>query len=115
MEPQLEELAKEIAESVTAAVTASIEKRLESQLRDSEERFKEHVDKLETRIEGRLAIHFEGVKDQVKRGAEGYGATLESIDRRLDRLEKDWDKNFRLHSSVLNNHADRIDAIEKRS
>jgi uncharacterized protein YukE len=114
MDPQFEGLAKEIAESVTAAVTASIEKRLESHLRNSEERVKEHIDKLETRIEGRLSIHFEGVKDQVKRGAEGYGATLESIDRRLDRLEREWNRNFRLHSRVLKNHADRIDAIEKR-
>ncbi len=65
-------------------------------------------------IEERLTIHFEGVKDQVQRGAEGYGATLESIDRRLDRLEKDWNKNFRRHASVLKNHADRIDALEKR-
>lgn len=115
MDPQFQELSKQIAESVSAAVTESIERRLESQLRDSEERFKEHVDKLETRIEGRLAVQFEGVKDQVKRGAEGYGATLESIDRRLDRLEKDWNRNFRLHSSVLKNHADRIDVLEKRS
>jgi len=119
MDPQFEELAKTIAESVTAAVTASLDKRLESHVRDSEERVKEHVkdqvDKLESRIEGRLAIYFEGVNDQVKRGAEGYGATLESIDRRLDRLEKDWNKNFRLHSSVLKNHADRVGALEKRS
>lgn len=88
VDPQLDELAKQIAQEVTAAVTKSIEER--------------------------LTIHFEGVKDQVQRGAEGYGATLESIDRRLDRLETDWNKNFRLHSSVLKNHADRIDAIEKR-
>ncbi len=51
---------------------------------------------LEGRLEERLTIHLEGVKDQVQRGAEGYGATLESIDRRLDRLEKDWNTNFRL-------------------
>ncbi len=70
MDPRFEELAKEIAESVTAAVTKS--------------------------IETRLTIHLEGVKDQVQRAAEGYGATLESIDRRLDRLEKDWNKNCRL-------------------
>ena len=88
VDPQFQELAKEIAESVTAAVTKSIEMR--------------------------LTIHLEGVKDQVQRAAEGYGATLESIDRRLDRLEKDWNKNFRLHSSVLKNHADRIDTLEKR-
>ena len=88
MDPQFQELAREISEAVTAAVTEAVEKRLQ--------------------------IHFEGVKDQVKLGAEGYGATLESIDRRLDRLEKDWQRNFRLHSKVLKNHSDRIDAIEKR-
>ena len=88
MDPQFQELARDITESVTRAVTESIEKRLQ--------------------------IHFEAVKEQVKLGAEGYGATLESIDRKLDRLEKDWNRNFRMHSKVLKNHADRINALEKR-
>lgn len=125
MDSQFQELAREIADSVTAkvtesvtgsvtaAVTESVEKRLTSHFHDSDERVKDHIARLEGRIEKRLAIHFEGVRDQVKRGAEGYGATLESIDRRLDRLEKDWKRNFRLHSRVLKHHADRINAIEK--
>ncbi len=115
MDPQFDELAKQIAESVTAAVTKSIETRLDSHFRETQEGVKIQINNLEGRLEDCLAIHFEGVNDQVQRAAEGYGATLESIDRRLDRLETDWNKNFRLHSSVLKNHADRIDVIEKRS
>jgi hypothetical protein len=114
VDPQFEELAREIAESVTAAVTKSIETRLQSHFRETQDGVKAQINSLEGRLEERLTIHFEGVKDQVQRGAEGYGVTLESIDRRLDRLERDWNKNFRLHSSVLKNHADRIDVIEKR-
>jgi iron uptake system EfeUOB component EfeO/EfeM len=100
---------KSVTESVTAAVTESVEKRLESHSQD----IKDQINKLENRVEERLQIHYEGVRDQVKRGAEGYGATLESIDRRLDRLEHEWNRNFQMHSQVLKSHADRIDAIEK--
>ena len=89
MDPQSQELAREISEAVTAALTEAVEKRLQ--------------------------LHFEGVREQVKLGAEGYGATLESIDRRLDRLEREWKRNFRLHSKVLKNHSERLGAIEKRS
>ena len=65
-------------------------------------------------IEPRLQIHFERVQGLVTMAAEGYGGTLESIDRRLDRIEKDWKKDFDIHSKALKNHAERIDAIEKR-
>lgn len=78
-------------------------------IKESEDRVKKHVDELETRVKMQL----ETVEDKVKRAAEGYGGTLESIDRRLDRLEKSWIRNFKMHSAVLKNHAGRIEALEK--
>ena len=63
-------------------------------------------------IEPRLQIHFEQLQGLLKVAAEGYGGTLESIDRRLDRLEKSWTRNFKLHSAVLKNHAGRIEVLE---
>jgi hypothetical protein len=52
-------------------------------------------------IEPRLQIHFEGVQGLIKVAAEGYGGTLESIGRRLDRIEKDWRGNLGIHLDAL--------------
>lgn len=48
-------------------------------------------------IEPRLQIHFERVQGLVKVAAEGYGGTLESIDRRLDRLEKQFHRGLKAY------------------
>ena len=46
---------------------------------------------IENRLEHRMQVHFERREGLVARAAEGYGATLGSIDRRLQKLEKKWD------------------------
>lgn len=105
MEPQFQELAREISESVAERVTDAVTERVAVRLTASET----------SAVEKRLQVHFEAMELLVKLSAEGYGATLDSIDHRLARLEKDWNRNIRLHSKALKNHAVRIDAIEKRS
>jgi uncharacterized protein Yka (UPF0111/DUF47 family) len=88
MDPQFQELAREISEAVTAAVTESVEKRLKGAFGDSEARIKKHIDEFENRAEQRLKMHFESMDEKVKLAAEGYGATLEGIERRLSELNK---------------------------
>jgi len=82
---------------------------------DQERQFAREIAKevLDT-IEPRLQMHFEGVQQLVKVAADGYAGTLESIDRRLDRLEKKADRHYRLHSAVLKDNGERIDTLEKR-
>ena len=65
-------------------------------------------------VEDRLKVHFENTSDLVKRAAEGFDATLGSIDRRLDRLEEKVDHGFRDIAHVLKNHERRITALEQK-
>ena len=121
MDPQFEELARVIGKNVEERIDSrfgDFEKRIESRLGDFEKRIvgavASKLDALETRVEGRMQVHFERMEDLVKRAAEGYGGTLESIDRRLDRLETKWDTKIGDHDSILDNHNKRITTLESR-
>jgi hypothetical protein len=137
MDPQFEELARviraQVAEDASHAIAAletrleqridsletQLEQRsvaLETQLEQRsvafETRLGQRADALEDRLEHRMQVHFERMEGLVHRAAEGYGATLESIDRRLDRLETKWDTQIADHGSVLTDHGRRISALE---
>lgn len=73
----------------------------------------ETADAIANRMEHRLNVHYERTADLIKRAAEGYGATLESIDRRLDRLEKKVDEGFIDHAIVLKDHEKRLRILEE--
>ena len=97
------------------------EERVKKHFDESAQRVTKHVDESEKRIarhigelETRAQMQLETAADNVKRAAEGFDGTLSSIDRRLDRLERSWMRNFKLHSDVLKNHAGRIEALEKQ-
>lgn len=68
MEPQFEELAQRVADVV--------EKRLSKRFDDAERRLSDGA-----------RVHAENLEHEIKMAAEGYGGTLESIDRRLQHLE----------------------------
>ena len=70
--------------------------------------------KVADEMEHRLNVHFDRTTDLITRAAEGYGATLGSIDRRLKRLEKKWDTKISDHDRVLANHNQRISNIEQK-
>jgi septation ring formation regulator EzrA len=122
MDPQFEELARVIGQNIESRFSdfetrfGDLEARIESRLGDFEKRIVSAVvaqlDALETRVEGRMQVHFERMEDQVKRAADGYGEVLESIDRRLDRLETKWDTKIGDHDSILDNHNKRITTLE---
>ena len=100
-----------LAASLETRLAATLETRLTATL---DSRLNERFDSFETRIEQRLQVHYERTSDLVKRAAEGYAATVESIDRRLDRLEKKVDHGFRDHARILKNHERRISALEQK-
>ena len=67
---------------------------------------------VERRLEHRMQVHFERMEGLVGRAAEGFGATLGSIDRRLTRLETNWDTRILDHERVIKNHNERIEKLE---
>jgi Skp family chaperone for outer membrane proteins len=130
MDPQFQELANEIADAVEKRLSGTLEERIKTHIDKSEERvatrvekrlsgafeerIKEHIDKFEQRSEQRMKMHFENLEDKVTLAAEGYGATLDGINRKLADLNEKVDNGFRDHALVLTDHGERIAKLEKR-
>ena len=134
MDPQFQELANEIADAVEKRLSGTFEDRIATQVEKRlsgafEERikthidqfekradasFKQHIDKFEERAELRMKMHFENLEDKVTLAAEGYGATLDGINRKLADLNEKVDNGFRDHALVLTDHGERIAKLEKR-
>jgi hypothetical protein len=57
-------------------------------------------------------IHKEELRDDVKKAAEGYDATLKKIDEELAALNKKVDTKFGDHDLVLANHNKRLTKLE---
>jgi hypothetical protein len=138
MDPQFEQLAKHIADDLEKRLGGVIvkqlgdaEKRLDGvivkrlgdaedrlggvivkQLGDAEKRLTEQFTAAETRLSEGARVNMEELKSTVKLAAEGYGATLDRIERRLDELNAKVDTKFGDHDKVLMNHASRISRLE---
>ena len=69
---------------------------------------------LEERLKNQAKMNMEELKTDVKWAAEGYGATLEGIERRLDDLNKKMDAKLADHDGILDVHNKRITALETR-
>ena len=96
MDPQFEELARKVATEVVEQLSPKL------------------LRSLEASMEQRMTVHFERMEGLVKLASEGYGATLGSIDRRLQRLETKWDTKISDHDRVLANHNERISSLERK-
>ena len=72
MDPQFEELARHVADEV--------EKRVSKRVRGAEKRLARGT-----------RVHMEDLKSVVTLAAEGYGATLDRIERQLTELNTKWD------------------------
>jgi arginyl-tRNA synthetase len=119
MDPQFQELATEIADAVEKRLSGAFEERIKTHFEERikthfEERIKDHIDKFEQRAETRMRMHFENLESQVKLAAEGYGATLEGIERRLTEINTKFDTKFGEHDRVLADHNGRITTLENR-
>lgn len=80
MDPQFEELAQRLKSELATVVA-------------------DQFAAAESRLVGQYRIHAEEMKAEVKLAAEGYGATLEGIDRRLKELAVKWDTKIADHGS----------------
>ena len=91
MDPQFEELARRLADDVDGRFLRRIEQ-----------------------FEKRAQVYMEELRSTVKLAAEGYGATLDRIDRQLAELNAKVDTKFGDHERVLQDHASLIKALERR-
>lgn len=80
MDPQFQELSERIAKDVSAAVSRDVTAAVTANLTDV-------LKAAEQRLSSQATIHAEAVREQAKLAAEGYAATLEGINRRLDGIE----------------------------
>ena len=104
-----------IATNVERRLSGAFEERIKTHVVDTlEERIKEHIDKFEERAELRMKMHFESLETKVTLAAEGYGGTLQKIERELVDLNKKVDTKFDDHSTILRDHGTRIAELEKR-
>ena len=95
MDPQFQELAATLTRDVGEAVKAT-------------------VDAAEKRLSEQARINVEAVKSEARLAAEGYAATVESIQADLAGIRATLDKKISLYDSVLTNHNDRIVALEHK-
>jgi DNA anti-recombination protein RmuC len=74
----------------------------------------QRFDKMEERVLDAFKTQTEDLRDLVMKAAEGYGATLDRIERTLADSHREWREMFAVHDRVLENHGDRISALERR-
>ena len=103
MSPELKEAVDEIVKALDA--------RLAEQTKDIEKRLEQFA----TSGESRMTVHFERMEGLVMRAAEGFDATLGSIDRRLKRLERKWDTRILDHEKILATHNERLKTVERQT
>ena len=103
MDSQFDELAERLSIEIAKQLGA-VEQRLTARVDHAEEELKRHS-----------KAHMESLEEKVTLAAEGYGATLESIERSLKELSNKWDTKITDHDLALSNHAKRIENLEQRS
>jgi len=99
----------DIVEQKLDALSASVDQRF-----DAVDRRFDAVDRRFDRLEVQSTLQVEEFRDLVQRTAEGYGASLEHITRRLDELHEAVTTRLTDHDRVLENHATRLDTLEGR-
>lgn len=113
MNPEFEELAQQITKSVTVAVNAHVTDVVTATERRLSDLVTERLDSSERRLSEQARIHTEAVKSEAKLAAEGYAATLDSINRRLDSIETVVNEKLAHHDQVLANHGERLTSLER--
>ena len=129
MEPTLEQVAGQISDlsKQVTEQTANLSKQIVGQAGQTADLSKQIVGQggqlaelskqlFETKIEmkSHARVNMEELKSEVKLAAEGYGATLEGIERQLSDLNTKFDTKCGNHDLVLTNHNTRITKLEQR-
>jgi arylsulfatase A-like enzyme len=108
-DPLVQQIADEVERRFNARFDQA-EERLEKRL---DERLEIGLKKATDELKHQAKLNKEELADQIKKAADGYAASLESIDRKLDALHSKWDTQIADHHAALENHARRISALEQ--
>jgi len=109
MQQQFNELRQAIAKDIAERFEAS-ELRLRESLSQDMAR---QLETAQQHLEGCMQMHAEDLKDHVTKAAEGYGGTLDGIQRELKDFRAEWRKKADDTDGVLANHIGRIVALEQ--
>jgi DNA anti-recombination protein RmuC len=91
------------------------EERLSKRFDEAEERLSKRFDGAEQRLSEGARMNMEELRSTIKVAAEGYGSTLDRIERQLTELNTKFDTKLGDHDRVLRDHASRISALERRN
>jgi len=119
MDPQFEELAQRLKNELAPAIADQLKSELATVVADQLKIqlptvVADQFAAAESRLVEEYKIHAEEMKSEVRRAAEGYGSTLEAINRKLQELETKWDTRIYDHERVLDNHNHRITLLEEK-
>jgi exonuclease VII small subunit len=102
MEVSLEQVVAQVSEAVKQIAEVKTE------LGHAEQRLKAHVDEAKNDLKHQAQVYKDELKEEGRKAAEGYGGTLERIERDLADLNKTVATKFRDHDLVLSDHNKRI-------
>jgi exonuclease VII large subunit len=103
---------RRLSEQVQTNLDAA-ERRLSEQARVNLDTVTTALTAAEQRLADQAQVNVEAVKSEARMAADGYAGTLESIERRLDRIEGALDSKFTHYDAVLKDHNDRIRTLEQ--
>ena len=72
----------------------------------------ERLDRVERTFASKIEI--ENLRDLVQRSAEGFGATLDRIERGVNEIRREWQLKWEDHDHILRDHARRITRLESK-
>lgn len=136
-DPQMEQLFIELRQAIASdfdgrfeAMESRLDAKLDAKFAEQERRLTERltvaltdhltgvvVRQLETaeqHLEDRLKVYLEELRGLVINAAEGYGGTLEKIERELIDMNKRFDTRLLDHDKALANHNQRLLVLERR-
>lgn len=117
MQEQFEQLRRAISKDVADQMTLQLGAAKNELKANLKEQLDSALDSALTSAKNDLKqfvqVRCEELKDHVKMAADGYGGTLESIDRRLKELSTKWDTRIADHDLVLRNHTRRLEKLEQ--
>jgi hypothetical protein len=103
-----QQLRKELSGDVSQQVTLvgqQLRKELSGDIAKQLETAGEH-------LAGRMQVHAEELRDLMQKAAEGYGGTLDGIQRELKEFREEWRKKAADTDLILADHNSRITSLE---
>src|SRR5688572_13967080 len=94
--------------AVEGRLTGHVNEQLAAAVSDLKGQARANTDELKAQAQ----IYKEQLREDVKKAAEGYEATLNKIDRELGELNRKFDTKFDDHDRVLADHNERLVKLE---